>query len=237
MLPIVSNHWNTDCVLLKNQLSYKVVGKTTNIFGENDSNIEGSYYGENKLGFPDVILFENGVSQFTIIHCTILLPLLSTYVMWYFKNVCEYSFSNTAATTGLKSCKECSSLWPCFSGVKVVTFIYLVLDLVIGFYICHFLGCHTRITDAMIICGVTSALFWDVKCKCSFPGVAYQGTWFRRKKTSFWIFQETLQRKTFFMNLLCRKLRPSTYTCPLWLFKQKTNPQWMNLLTIWCTTN
>ena len=122
MLPIVSNHWNTDCVLLKNQLSYKVVGKTTNIFGENDSNIEGSYYGENKLGFPDVILFENGVSQFTIIHCTILLPLLSTYVMWYFKNVCEYySFSNTAATTGLKSCKECSSLWPCFSGVKVVT--------------------------------------------------------------------------------------------------------------------
>ena len=93
---------------------------------------------ENKLGFPDVILFENGVSQFTIIHCTILLPLLSTYVMWYFKNVCEYySFSNTAATTGLKSCKECSSLWPCFSAVKVVTFIYLVLDLVIGFYICH----------------------------------------------------------------------------------------------------
>ena len=195
MLPIVSNHWNTDCVLLKNQLSYKVVGKTTNIFGENDSNIEGSYYGENKLGFPDVILFENGVSQFTIIHCTILLPLLSTYVMWYFKNVCEYSFSNTPATTGLKSCKECSSLWPCFSGVKVVTFIYIVLDLVIGFYICHFLGCHTRITNAMIICGVTSALFWDVKCKCSFPGVAYQGTWFRRKKQAFGYFKKLSKGK------------------------------------------
>ena len=145
MLPIVSNHWNTDCVLLKNQLSYKVVGKTTNIFGENDSNIEGSYYGENKLGFPDVILFENGVSQFTIIHCTILLPLLSTYVMWSFKNVCEYSFSNTAATTGLKSCKECSS-GPVFrvSRLLLLYTLYLVLDLVIGFYICHFLGCHTN---------------------------------------------------------------------------------------------
>ena len=71
-----------------------------------------------QVGFPDVILFENGVTQFTIpiFHCTI--SGIIFYVIWYFKNVCEYSFSNTAATAGLKSCKECSP-WPCLSGMSL----------------------------------------------------------------------------------------------------------------------